>query len=83
MHGSIFIFFFLSSQMWLTAAPGGVVGNDAVGVAAIWIWMPSSLRMWAFIVFFCECLHETETADAFGVASGEKWSSWLADDPSD
>ena len=27
-----------SSQMWLTAAPGGVIGCDAVDVALIWIW---------------------------------------------
>ena len=27
-----------SSQMWLTAAPGGVIGGDAVGVAVIWMW---------------------------------------------
>ena len=24
--------------MWLTAAPGGVIGGDAVGVAVIWMW---------------------------------------------
>ena len=54
--------------MWLTAAPGGVIG----GVAVIWILVPSALRMRAFIVPFCECLHETATVDAFVVASGEK-----------
>jgi hypothetical protein len=61
-----------SSQMWLAAAPGEAIGGDAVGVAVIWNMVPSSLRMRAFIVPFCECLHETATVDAFGVASGEK-----------
>ena len=27
-----------SSQMWLTVAPGGVIGGDAADVAVIWIW---------------------------------------------
>lgn len=26
-----------SSQMWLSAAPGGVIGGDAVCVVVIWI----------------------------------------------
>ena len=30
--------------------------------------VPSSLRMLAFIVPFCECFHEAATVDAFGVA---------------
>ena len=68
-----------SSQMWLTAAPGGVVGGDAVGVAAIWIRMPSSLRMWTSIAPFCGRFHETATAGAFGVASSVECLSWLAD----
>jgi hypothetical protein len=56
-----------SSRMWLTAALGGVIG----GVAVIWILVPSALRMRAFIVPFCECLHETATVDAFGVANSD------------
>jgi hypothetical protein len=55
--------------MWLSAAPGGVIGGDAVCVM-----VPSSLRMLAFIVPFCECFHETVTVDAFGVA---KWREMI------
>jgi hypothetical protein len=36
--------------------------------------VPSSLRMLAFIVPFCECFHEAATFDAFGVA---KWREMI------
>ena len=35
-----------SSQMWLTAAPGGVIGGDAVCVVLIWIWCRPPCECW-------------------------------------
>ena len=35
-----------SSQMWLSAAPGGVIGGDAVCVIVIWIWCRPPCECW-------------------------------------
>ena len=35
-----------SSQMWLSAAPGGVIGGDAVCIVVNWIWCRPPCECW-------------------------------------